>query len=177
MTLQEFTAKYLPFAKAAARDQIISPYLIIAQAFLESGKGESVLAKKFNNFFGVKDHPQWQGKTITMRTKEQNKQGVERVEPAKFVVFNSPKDSFEYQIRFLKKNPRYTKAGLFVPERAGDYKYQADTLQKAGYATDIQYAAKLTTLANNVVNTAKKISKAMNPAIVPAMLAAMLFFF
>jgi flagellum-specific peptidoglycan hydrolase FlgJ len=175
MTLQEFTSKFLPFAKAAARDQIISPYLLIAQAFLESGKGESVLAKKYNNFFGVKDHPQWQGKTIAMRTKEQNKQGIERTETAKFVVFNTPKDSFEYQIRFLQKNPRYSRAGLFDPSRAGDYKYQADTLQKAGYATDIQYSAKLTTLANQVVNSAKKIAKSVLP-VVPVLLAAMVFF-
>lgn len=171
MTIKEFTEKYFPFAASVTTGTGISPALIIAQAYLESGKGQSLLARKFNNFFGVKVYPGWTGKTVSLQTKEQKKTGEIVTLMQNFVVFNSPGDAFTHQIKFLQKQPRYKKAGLF--NTPGDYKAQADSLQRAGYATDLNYSAKLTTLANSVVNAAKKANKA-TPAI---LLAALLFFF
>jgi flagellum-specific peptidoglycan hydrolase FlgJ len=173
MTQQEFTTKYFPFANVATRGTGISPYLILAQAFLESGAGESLLAKKFNNFFGVKAYPGWPGKTIALRTKEQDKAGKEFTITSSFIVFNNPADSFAHQIKFLQKMPRYTKAGLFA--KPYDYKHQADSLQKAGYATDINYSRKLTALSNTFANAAKKLAKNAIPGTL--LIALALFFF
>jgi len=173
MTQQEFIQKYHSFATSATAGTGISPYLILAQAFLESGSGESLLAKKFNNFFGVKAYQGWPGKSIALRTKEQNKAGQEYTTTANFIVFNSPYDSFMHQIKFLQTQPRYRKAGLF--DKPYDYKAQADSLQKAGYATDIQYSNKLTTLSNNFSNAVRKMKKAIPPAAI--LLLPLLFFF
>lgn len=173
MTQQEFINKYYGFANAATQGTGISPYLILSQAFLESGGGESLLAKKFNNFFGVKLYAGWPGKSVALRTREQRKDGSEYTITANFIAFNSPADSFSHQIKFLQTQPRYKKAGLF--DRPYDYKAQADSLQKAGYATDIEYASKLTRLSNVFASAAKKIKASLTPAMILVPLA--LFFF
>lgn len=146
MTYEQFTNKYYNFALAATKNTGLSPVLILSQAYLESRGGKSLLAAKYNNFFGVKSTPVWQGKTVNLKTTEQTKDGVEYPVIAKFKVYNSAYDSFIEQIKFLKNNPRYTKAGLFT--YANNFDKQADTLQRAGYATDIKYSEKLKKLNN-----------------------------
>lgn len=162
MTTAEFVNKYYSFALSATKGTGISPYLILSQALLESGAGESLLAKKFNNFFGVKVYPSWTGKRVRLKTGEQTKDGKPYTINADFIVFNSPYDSFMHQIKFLQQQPRYKKAGLF--DKPYDYKAQADSLQKAGYATDINYSRKITTLANSVASIASKLKKTLFPA-------------
>lgn len=49
---------------------------IIAQAIIESGWGESVLASKYNNYFGLKCGSSWKGSSVNMATKEEYKPGV-----------------------------------------------------------------------------------------------------
>ncbi len=49
---------------------------IIAQAIVESGWGESVLASKYNNYFGLKCGSSWKGGSVNMATKEEYKPGV-----------------------------------------------------------------------------------------------------
>lgn len=44
---------------------------IIAQAILESGWGESKLASKYYNYFGMKCGTTWKGKSVNMETKEE----------------------------------------------------------------------------------------------------------
>ena len=146
MTQNQFFQKYANFAASAVKGSGISPILILSQAFLESGGAASSLSAKYNNFFGVKADENWHGKKILLLTKEQNKAGQVSQIKAYFRVYDNPAQSFTEQIRFLKSNPRYNKAGLFT--YANDYNKQADTLQKAGYATDINYATKLKTLSN-----------------------------
>ena len=158
MTKEDFKNKYYNFALSASTGSGLNPTLILAQAFLESGGGESALAKKYNNFFGVKATPSWQGKTVNLKTREQTKEGKEYFITAPFRVYNSPYDSFVEQIKFLKSNSRYLKSGLFsYPDNIAK---QADTLQKAGYATDVNYAKLLTDVSNNFL---KIPSKLVNP--------------
>ena len=167
MTKEEFFSKYYNFALSATKGTGLSPILILSQAYVESGAGKSSLAAKYNNFFGVKATANWQGKTVTLRTREQTKDGKDYFINAKFRVYSSPYDSFVEQIRFLKSNPRYTKAGLFsYPD---NFAKQADTLQKAGYATDTRYAKILTDVSNNFVSVLNKIKPAAKPlaAILP----------
>ena len=49
---------------------------IIAQAIVESGWGESVLASKYNNYFGLKCGSSWKGSSVNMATREEYKPGV-----------------------------------------------------------------------------------------------------
>lgn len=49
---------------------------IIAQAIIESGWGSSVLARKYNNYFGLKCGSSWKGGSVNMATREEYKPGV-----------------------------------------------------------------------------------------------------
>ena len=49
---------------------------IIAQAILESGWGESKLASKYHNYFGMKCGTTWKGKSVNMETKEEYTPGT-----------------------------------------------------------------------------------------------------
>lgn len=52
MTKQDFVNKFYPAAKAAGAEFNINPVVILAQAAIESGWGESKLSS-YNNFFGI----------------------------------------------------------------------------------------------------------------------------
>lgn len=158
MTKEDFIKKYYNFAVSAASGSGLSPLLILSQAYLESGQGESVLTKKYNNFFGIKANASWQGKKVLFKTTEQKPTGEKYTIDAYFRAYNNPADSFKDHIKFLKTNPRYTKAGLF--SYAGNFAKQADTLQKAGYATDINYAKLLTDIGTNFDTIVKKLKPA-----------------
>jgi flagellum-specific peptidoglycan hydrolase FlgJ len=155
MTKEDFFKKYYNFAVSASTGSGLSPILILSQAYVESGAGKSLLATKYNNFFGVKADKSWQGKTVILKTQEQTKTGEVYTINDKFRIYSNPYESFIEQIKFLKSNPRYTKAGLFTyPD---NYAKQADTLQKAGYATDINYAKLLKDVSSNFVSVFNKI--------------------
>ena len=48
-----FINKHLPLAKKAGAEFRINPVVILAQAAIESGWGQSTLAKEYHNFFGI----------------------------------------------------------------------------------------------------------------------------
>ena len=52
MTKQDFVNKFYPAAKAAGAEFNINPVVMLAQAAIESGWGESKLSS-YNNFFGI----------------------------------------------------------------------------------------------------------------------------
>lgn len=104
--------------------------LAAAQASLETGYGKHVPG---GNLFGIKGpgqalttHEVVDGKPITTK--------------ASFREYDSALESIQDWKRFLEKNPRYEKAGVLSALTAED---KAEALQRAGYATDPQYAAKL----------------------------------
>jgi flagellum-specific peptidoglycan hydrolase FlgJ len=147
MTKAEFFKKYGSFAQASATGSGLSPLLILSQAYIESGGGESKLSKDYYNFFGVKADKSWTGKKVLMKTREQKPTGESYYINAYFRKYDNPGQSFQDHIKFLKTNPRYSKAGLFsYPD---NYEKQADTLQKSGYATDINYSNLLKAVAKN----------------------------
>jgi flagellum-specific peptidoglycan hydrolase FlgJ len=171
MTKDEFIKKYYNFANAASRNTGISPILILSQAYLESGGAKSSLASKYNNFFGIKADSKWTGKKVLLKTREQTKDGKDYFINDYFRAYNSPAESFADHINFLKLNPRYKKAGLF--DNPNNYAKQADSLQKAGYATDVNYAKILKDVGNNFVTTLKKI----NPIKTGAAIVPLVFLF
>ena len=102
--------------------------IILAQACLESSNGNSRLATKANNHFGIKCGNNWRGKTISH--KDGSKKDC-------FRRYNRVEDSYRDHSEFLRKGIRYQ--SLF-DLRKDDYKAWAHGLKAAGYATDPKYA-------------------------------------
>ena len=104
--------------------------IILAQALLESGGGQSFLALAGNNHFGLKC-TDWQGLRVNKIDDGNN---------ACFRKYLTVSDSFEDHSRFLSERIYYKP--LFKLNIT-DYKAWANGLTQCGYATDPQYAAKL----------------------------------
>ncbi len=105
--------------------------ITLAQGVLESGDGNSRLAKNANNHFGIKCHNDWNGKTIKHDDDEENEC---------FRKYGSVEASYRDHSDYLMTQQRY--AFLFeLPP--GDYKAWARGLKRAGYATSPTYASKL----------------------------------
>ncbi len=100
--------------------------ITMAQAILESGSGNSPLAKKGNNHFGIKCHG-WKGKS--MKVDDDKKKEC-------FRVYNDAGESYKDHSLFLQNGQRY--AFLFSYQKT-DYKSWAKGLKKAGYATNPKY--------------------------------------
>lgn len=105
--------------------------ITLAQGLLESGSGQSRLATKGNNHFGIKCHKGWTGATVKHDDDAKNEC---------FRAYDSPEQSFRDHSDFLRYRDRYK--FLFDLDRT-DYKGWAYGLKKAGYATDPGYATKL----------------------------------
>lgn len=116
--------------------------VLIAQACLEGRDGQSVLAKKYNNHFGIKAGSTWSGAIAQMLTKEYLKGAWVTVKAA-FRAYPNHFAGFVDRCNFLLSNSRYTKAGVFSAKTPIE---QAQALQKAGYATDPKYAASLASI-------------------------------
>ena len=126
--VMDYIEKYKDVAMREMQEHKIPASITLAQGLLESGNGNSELAKKSNNHFGIKCHKDWTGK----RTYHDDDEKGEC-----FRVYESPEDSYRDHSVFLKKGQRY--AFLFDLEIT-DYKGWAKGLKKAGYATLPVYA-------------------------------------
>lgn len=152
MTNKEFAEKYGQAAVDATAGSGIFPQTLLSQAILESNSGKSQLSSKHNNFFGIKADKSWTGAKVIMRTREvQNGKSI-YIDSA-FRKYATPVDSFKDYVAFLKKNPRYTKAGVF---KATNFNEQIDAIAKSGYATATNYATSVKKVAANLVETLKK---------------------
>ena len=124
----DYIEKYKNIAMREMQDYKIPASITLAQGLLESGNGNSELAKKSNNHFGIKCHSTWKGK----RTYHDDDAKGEC-----FRVYDSPADSYRDHSKFLASGQRY--AFLFDLQIT-DYKGWAKGLKKAGYATLPVYA-------------------------------------
>lgn len=123
-------------AAAAFYGSGLFPSVLLAQAALESGFGKSELAHQHNNLFGIKAGKDWEGETVNLPTREVI-DGKDVWVDADFRKYASVSDSIKDRKNFLKKNIRYSIAGVF---KAKTPEAQAVALQDAGYATDPTYA-------------------------------------
>jgi flagellum-specific peptidoglycan hydrolase FlgJ len=108
--------------------------ITLAQGILESGCGESELAKTSNNHFGIKCKDEWTGPKVYHD--DDQKQEC-------FRVYATPEDSYHDHSDFLKNRPYYTNLFKLKPT---DYRDWAYGLQKDGYALEKDYAQKLINL-------------------------------
>ena len=145
--IQVFQDKLTAHAEEASRTTGIPAKFMLGQAALESGWGKHVIRTAdggtSHNLFGIKATGSWKGKTVDAVTTEYVN-GVAQKRVEKFRAYDSYADSFRDYAKLLRDNPRYEK----VLANASDVKGFAQGLQRAGYATDPNYAAKLTNIIN-----------------------------
>lgn len=144
-----FIGDLWPSAQAAGRQLGVDPRNLIAQAALETNWGTRVprdaQGRSTNNLFGVKAGGQWSGASVAAGTQEyQNGAAVSTT--GEFRAYDSREQSFQDYAALLRSSPRYSAAlntGSNVQAFAG-------ALQRGGYATDPDYASKVTAIAASV---------------------------
>lgn len=141
--VRNFQDKLGSHADEASRATGIPAKFMLGQAALETGWGKREIknadGSTSHNLFGIKAGPGWKGKVATAVTTEYVN-GVPRTRVEKFRAYDSYADSFKDYAKLITHNPRYEK----VLANATDASGFAQGLQRAGYATDPLYAAKLT---------------------------------
>ena len=141
--VRAFQEKLHVHAAEAERATGVPAKFMLGQAALESGWGKRMIrnadGSNSHNLFGIKAGPGWKGKVATAVTTEYVN-GRPHTKVEKFRAYDSPAESFKDYANMLARNPRYEK----VLDSGGDAAAFAHGLQRAGYATDPQYAAKLT---------------------------------
>ncbi|HDP54421.1 MAG TPA: LysM peptidoglycan-binding domain-containing protein [Bacteroidetes bacterium] len=131
ITSEEYIKRYQGLAISQMKKYGVPASIILAQGLLESGSGNSTLAVKANNHFGIKCHKTWTGPRIYHDDDARGEC---------FRKYRSPEKSYQDHSEFLRGARRY--AFLFDLNPT-DYKGWANGLKKAGYATDPQYPQKL----------------------------------
>lgn len=147
----EFIATMLPMAEKAAKRLGVEPRFLVAQAALETGWGKSMIKQKdgsnSHNLFGIKANG-WNGESATVTTTEYV-DGKATKQLAGFRAYDSFEHSFNDYVRLLENNDRY-KPAIQVASTSGDSERFVTELQRAGYATDPQYARKINQIARKV---------------------------
>jgi flagellar protein FlgJ len=146
--VRSFQEKVMSHAQEAERATGIPAKFMVGQAALETGWGKREIrnpdGSASNNLFGIKAGPGWKGKVATAHTTEYVN-GVPHTKVEKFRAYESYADSFKDYAKLITNNPRYEKVLANAKDAAGF----AQGLQRAGYATDPLYAAKLSRIIHN----------------------------
>lgn len=148
-SVDDFVATMLPLAKDAAARIGVDPTVLVAQAALETGWGKSVMrddnGNSSHNLFGIKATGSWQGDQARAITSE-FRDGKMLKETAQFRSYDSYADSFHDLVSLLQNNDRYQD----VVNSADNPEQFVKELQKAGYATDPNYATKISAIAKQM---------------------------
>lgn len=128
-----YIEKFKNIAIREMKNHGIPASITLAQGILESGSGNSRLAREANNHFGIKCTSDWTGEKIL--------EDDDKVDDC-FRVYKSAEESFRDHSEFLKRK-RY--AALFELDK-NDYRGWAVGLKSAGYATNPKYADLLISL-------------------------------
>lgn len=128
---EKYISQYSDLAVSHQKKFRIPASITLAQGLLESGAGQSDLAQRSNNHFGIKCHSDWNGGRVYH---DDDRRGE------CFRKYKRVEDSYEDHSRFLTDRPRYA---VLFELNIKDYRGWAKGLQKCGYATDRAYANKL----------------------------------
>lgn len=127
----DYINKYKGIAMSEMIRTGVPASITLAQGILESGCGQSELARESNNHFGIKCKPEWTGgKTYHDDDRRQEC----------FRVYQSAEDSYRDHSDFLKNRPYYTDLFSLDPRNYRDWAYG---LKKDGYATERDYPTNL----------------------------------
>jgi GR25 family glycosyltransferase involved in LPS biosynthesis len=128
ITPEEYIQTYKDIAMREMKTHKIPASITLAQGLLESGAGNSALAREAKNHFGIKCHKGWEGDTYIMDDDAKDEC---------FRKYRNAEESFKDHSEFLCGRSRY--AALFDLEIT-DYRGWAKGLKAAGYATNPKYA-------------------------------------
>lgn len=138
---REFVSRMSPAAAEAARSTGIPARFMVAQAALETGWGRSEPRRadggRSFNVFGIKAGRDWQGPVAAAATTEYV-DGIAQKRVERFRAYGSYAEAFRDYSSLLSANPRYS--SVLGTQDAASF---ARGLQRAGFATDPMYAAKL----------------------------------
>lgn len=168
MTKQDFVKRFAGPVSAVTAGTGIFMETLLAQIALETGWARSPHSHpSVNNFVGAKAGSSWAGKVISSTTKESingvmnTYKGTGKIYANKaaaladgahpytiFRVFPNEQAGLQGYIDVLRGNPNYAAKGVFT---AKDPIEQVKALKAAGYATDPNYVAKLTSIINGLV--------------------------
>ncbi|HAG02131.1 MAG TPA: flagellar assembly peptidoglycan hydrolase FlgJ, partial [Leclercia adecarboxylata] len=155
---KDFLAQLSLPARLASQQSGVPHHLILAQAALESGWGQRQIRRENGepsfNIFGVKATGSWKGPTTEITTTEYENGEAKKIK-AKFRVYSSYLEALSDYVGVLSRNPRYAAVTQAATAEQG-----AQALQQAGYATDPQYARKLTSMIQQLKAMGEKVSKA-----------------
>ncbi len=125
----------------------LNPKAVIAQAALETGWGRHIIKNSNGhssfNLFGIKSGRSWNGEQVKANTLE-FRDGVMMQSQEQFRSYASLQESVKDYVSFIKNNQRYSHA---VEQQGNPERYAAE-LQRAGYATDPEYASKIIKIMN-----------------------------
>jgi LysM repeat protein len=162
-TIKQYIDSFKQIAMIEMLEYKIPASITLAQGLLESGSGNSRLAKQGNNHFGIKCKKDWTGCTIL-----EDDDALQEC----FRCYKTAEESYKDHSRFLKENKRY--AALFQLSIT-DYKGWAAGLLTAGYATNQKYSELLirTIEKNGLASFDTLIMNGYNPysTVVPAKIA------
>lgn len=127
---QAYIEQWKATALAQQAEFGIPASITLAQGLLESGAGQSDLARIANNHFGIKCHSDWNGKTYRKDAETRNEC---------YRSYKRAEDSFRDHSLFLTRK-RYE---VLFTYNIRDYKAWARGLKACGYATDPKYPDKL----------------------------------
>ena len=126
-----YITQYKTIAMKEMKRTGVPASITLAQALVESNSGESNLAKKHNNHFGIKCKSDWTG-AKTYQDDDAKQECFRAYEEAEL--------SFKDHSNFIKNRPNYV--DLFLLDPVDDTAW-AFGLKKAGYATASDYPKKL----------------------------------
>jgi flagellum-specific peptidoglycan hydrolase FlgJ len=135
----DFLRNVVPAAQSSQRVYGVPASVTIAQAILESGWGQSALAKRCNNFFGIKAAASAAPDGYEEFPTTEFVDGRRTQVMAAFAKYPSPAMCFAAHARLLALTPRYRAA----MQARGDVGGFAQQLQRCGYSTNPDYAALL----------------------------------
>lgn len=146
---ERFSKVMAKHAKEASQASGIPSKFMLGQAALESGWGKRQIKGQDGsysyNLFGIKAGNDWNGKVAEAVTTEYIN-GVKHKRVEKFRAYDNYAESFKDFAKLMLDSPRYNQviANLNNPTQ------YAKELQKAGYATDPNYAKKLVNVIKNI---------------------------
>ena len=150
-----FVKRHSEAADRIAKATGLPAGFMLGQAGHETGWGKHEIKQKDGtpsfNLFGIKAGPNWTGKVAEVTTTEYSN-GVAKKTVAKFRAYDSYDESVRDYARLITETPRYAQA----KQQTSSPLAFASGLQRAGYATDPDYASKL----SRAINTSLRLQRA-----------------